>query len=205
MHLNPEWIPRRDGILSRKFFKWLENEEDHKKLIQHVLSRSGEKRIFRYPKVIVKQTFRVLEDCYSAKEWLEWHKRKIIIRRELSKLKPSLGFFNATGAFQPQRWKKFKCNYNITRASMRVLLEAPGEEYFAAAKQMANKNKSIKDLSSYAKVFFKAFLMNLWNFYTPASRAYFRAYDPSSNRLGSWVAGSWETTSEHLSLTVMDF
>ena len=122
MRLNPKWTPHRDGILSREFFKWLGNcnEEDHKKLILHVLGRSGESRAFGYPKVIVKQTSKVLEDCYSAKEWLERWKHKIIVRRELNKLKPSLGFFNAAGAFQPQRWKKFKHDYNVTRVSMRV-------------------------------------------------------------------------------------
>ena len=207
MRLNPKWIPHKDGILSREFFKWLGNsdEEDHKKLILHILGRSGESRVLGYPKVTVKQTSRVLEDCYSAKEWLERWKRKIIVRRELNKLKPNLGFYNAGGAFQPQRWKKFKNDYNVTRVSMRVLLDAPGEEFFAAAKQVASKNKSIDELSPYAKEFFKAFLRNRWNFHTPASRAYFRAYDPSANRLGSWPSGSWETTSEQLKLAVMDF
>ena len=153
----------------------------------------------------MKQTSKVLKDCYSAKEWLERRKQKIIVKRELNKLKPSFDFFNAAGAFQQQRWKKFKHDYNITRASMRVLLEAPREEYFAAAKQVASKNKSIDDLSPYAKAFFKAFLLNRYNFHTPASQAYFHAYDPSANRLGSWLAGSWETTCENLSLVVMDF
>ena len=147
----------------------------------------------------------MLEDCCSAKEWLERRKRKIIVKRELNKLKPSLGFYNAAGAFQPQRWKKFKNDYNVTRTSMQVLFDAPGDEFFAAAKQVASKNKSIDKLSSYAKEFFKAFLRNCWNFHTPASRAYFCAYDPSANRLGSWPSGSWETTSEHLKLVVMDF
>ena len=149
MRLNLKWTPHRDGILSHEFFKWLGNcdKEDRKKLILHVLGRSGKSRVFGYSKVIVKQTSKVLEDCYSANEWLERRKRKIIVRRELNKLKPSLGFFNTAGAFQPQRWKKFKLNYNVTRASMRVLLEAPGEEYFAATKQVASKNKTIDDLS----------------------------------------------------------
>ena len=88
---------------------------------------------------------------------------------------------------------------------MRVLLDAPGEEFFAAAKHVASKNKSIDELFPYAKEFFKAFLRNRWNFHTPASRAYFCAYDPSANRLGSWPSGSWETMSEHLKLAVMDF
>ena len=162
MCLNPRWTPHRDGILSREFFKWLGNcdEEDHRKLILHILGRSEESWVLGYPKVTIKQTSRVLEDCYSVKEWLERRKRKIIVRRELNKLKPNLGFYNAGGAFQPQSWKKFKNDYNVTRASMRVLLDALGDEFFAAAKQIASKNKSIDELSPYAKEFFKAFLRN---------------------------------------------
>ena len=145
MRLNPRWTPQRDGILSREFFKWLGNcnEEDHRKLILHILRWSRESRGLGYPKVVVKQASRVLKDCYSAKEWLEWRKRKIIVRRELNKLKPNLGFYNAAGAFQPQRWKKSKNNYNVMCASMRVLLDALGDEFFAVAKQVASKNKSI--------------------------------------------------------------
>ena len=162
MRLNPKWTPPRDGILSSEFFKWLGNcdKEDHRKLIPHILGRSGESRVLGCPKITIKQTSRVLEDCYSAKEWLERRKRKIIVRRELNKLKPSLGFCNAAGAFQPQRWKKFKNDYNVTCASMRVLLDTPGEESFVAVKQVASKNKSIDELPPYAKEFFKAFLRN---------------------------------------------
>ena len=42
---------------------------------------------------------------------------------------------------------------------MRVLLEAPGEDYFVVAKAVSNKNKSIEELSPYAKQFFKAFFL----------------------------------------------
>ena len=79
------------------------------------------------------------------------------------------------------------------------------EKYFATAKHVASKNKSIKELSLYAKEFFKAFLKNRWNFHTLVNRAYFCAYDPFTNCLDFWLAGSWKTTSENLSLAVMDF
>ena len=88
---------------------------------------------------------------------------------------------------------------------MRVLLEAPGEDYFVAAKAVSNKNKSIEELSPYAKQFFKAFLLQRANFVKPAGRAYFRAYDATNNRIGSWPANSWELTSENLKLAVLDF
>ena len=50
------------------------------------------------------------------------------------------------------------------RTAMRVLLEALGEEYFVAAKLVSNKNKTIKELSKYAKEFFKVFESKKANF-----------------------------------------
>ena len=175
MKLNSRWVPQKDGILSREFFKWLGNsdEEDHRKLILHLLNRSGTKRSFPYPMVTIKQPSKVLESCYSAKEWLERWKRKALVKRELNKLRPSLGFLNAAGEFQLDRWKHFKADYSITSASMRVLLEALGEEYFVVAKLTSNKNKPIEELSAYAKQFFTLFLRQKNNFQRPAAHAYF--------------------------------
>ena len=108
INLNQKLTLHKDGIMNKEFFKWLGNcdEEDHRKLILHLLSGSGEKRIFGYPKVTIKQTSKVLEDCFSAKEWLEHWKRKRIIRQKLKKLKPNLRLFNAAGVLQPKKWKK---------------------------------------------------------------------------------------------------
>ena len=207
MKLNSRWIPQKDGILNREFFKWLGNcdEEDHRKLCLHLLHRSGPKRTLRYPKVTIKQTSKVLKDCYSAREWLERRKRKALVKKELHKLNPSLGLLDKAGCLQEDRWKQFKVDYNVTRASMRVLLEAPGEDYFVAAKAVSNKNKSIEELSPYAKQFFKAFLLQRADFVKLAGRAYFRAYDATNNRIGSWPVNSWELTSENLKLAVLDF
>ena len=88
---------------------------------------------------------------------------------------------------------------------MRVLLEAPGEDYFVVAKLVSNKNKAIEELSPYAKQFFKAFLSQKANFVKLAGHAYFRAYDATNNRMGSWPVNSWELTSENLKLAVLDF
>ena len=73
------------------------------------------------------------------------------MKRELNKIRPSLGLLNAAGEFQQDRWKHFKADYCIISASMHVLLEAPGEEFFVAAKLTSNKNKPIEELSAYAK------------------------------------------------------
>ena len=88
---------------------------------------------------------------------------------------------------------------------MRVLLEAHGEDYFVATKAVSNKNKSIEELSPYAKQFFKAFLLQKANFVKPVGRAYFKAYDATNNRMGSWPANSWELILENLNLAVLDF
>ena len=207
MKLNSRWVAQKDGILSREFFKWLGNcdEEDHRKLILHFLHRSRTKRSFPYSKVTIKQPSKVLESCYSAKEWLERRKRKALVKRELNKIRPSLGLVNAAGAFQHDHWKHFKVDYSITSTAMRVLLKAPGEEYFVATKLTSNKNKPIEELSTYAKQFFTLFLRQKNNFQKLAARAYFRAYNASPNRMGSWLANNWELTSENLKLAVLDF
>ena len=153
MKLNSRWIPQKDRILNREFFKWLGNcdEEDHCKLYLHFLHRSGPKSTLRYPKVTIKQTSKVLKDCYSAREWLEQRKKKVLVKKELHKLNPSLGLMDKGGCLQEDRWKQFKVDYNVTRASICILLEAPKEDYFIAAKLVSNKNKAIEELSPYAK------------------------------------------------------
>ena len=62
------------------------------------------------------------------------------MKKELHKLNFSLGLMDKAGCLQEDRWKQFKVDYNVTRASMRVLLEAPGEDYFIATKAVSNKN-----------------------------------------------------------------
>ena len=84
---------------------------------------------------------------------------KAPMTRELNKLKPSLNFFNAARMIQPKRWKKFKLEYNGMHATIQVLLEAPKKDYFVIAELVSNKNRSIEELSSYAKEFFKVFLL----------------------------------------------
>ena len=80
------------------------------------------------------------------------------MQRELQNLKPSLKFFKQNGEFSHSHWKTFKRNYNITSATIQVLLKVPGEDFFSSVKQTCNKNRKIEELSPYAKQFFKVFL-----------------------------------------------
>ena len=131
-------------MLSHEYFKWLGNLSlrDLERLAKHLLNQSGEKRKFPYPKVTIKAISSVLESCYTTKEWIERRKRKQLVKRELNNIDPTLGLINADGQPIHAKWKAFKHARNITSASMNVLLERPGETYFAKAKQLKLKNKT---------------------------------------------------------------
>nr|PNR32277.1 hypothetical protein PHYPA_026403 [Physcomitrium patens] len=136
---------------------------------------------------------------------MERRKRKQLVRKELQKINPSLGLFNAAGEFQPARWKKFKHDYNVTNATMRVLLEAPGEDFFSAAKLTRNKSKSCEELSPYAKEFFRVFLRRRAQFHKPTGKAYIRKYDGSTVQLGSWSENCWLNDGNKIKLGIIDF
>jgi hypothetical protein len=114
--------------------------------------------VYAYPKVAMKTISSFLIGCYSAKDWIKRWKRKQLVWKELHNLKPRLQLFSTNGEFSQTNWKTFKRNYNVTSATMQVLLEALGEEFFSGAKQMCNKNRAIEELSPYAKQFFNVFL-----------------------------------------------
>ena len=205
--MNKAWRPEKDGVLNREFFKWLGNltEADHRRFCEHVLKRSGSSHIYSYPKVTMKTISSVLIGCYSAKDWIERWKRKQLVRRELQNIKPNLQFFKQNGDFSRTKWKAFKTSYNVTKATMQVLLEAPGEDFFSAAKQMRNKNRRIEELSPYAKQFFKVFLKQKSEFKKPAGRAYYRPYSGLNNKLGPWPENTWENLAHALVLGIIDF
>ena len=123
----------------------------------------------------------------------------------MQNLKPNLQSFKQNGKFSRSKWKAFKRNYNITAATMQVLLEAPGEDFFFAAKQTWNKNQKIEELSPYAKQFFKVFLKQKKEFVKLAGRAYFRPFSGLANKLGPSLENSWEKVAHALVLGIIDF
>ena len=88
---------------------------------------------------------------------------------------------------------------------MHILLKAPQEKYFVAAKVVSNRNKAIEELSPYTKEFFRIILSKKVNFQKPTRRTYFRAYDTSNNRMGSWLVNSWKLMLKQLKLILLDF
>lgn len=98
---------------------------------------------------------------------MERRKKKQLVRIELQMIKPSLGILNAAGESQPAQWKRFKHDYNVSNATVRVLLEALGEDFFSPAKLTRNKHKSYEELSPYAEEFFRVFLHQRAHFQKP--------------------------------------
>ena len=123
-------------MLNREYFKWLGNLslQDLERLAKHLLNQCGEKQKFPYPKVMIKSISSVLESCYNTKEWVERRKWKQLVKLELNNIDKTLGLMNADGELIHEKWKVFKRARNITSKSMNVLLERPGETYFAEAK-----------------------------------------------------------------------
>lgn len=202
-----DWNPD-NCMLTREYFKFLGNlsYEELKKLANHILCRTRGNGKFSYPKVTIKAINSVLESCYTTKEWVERRKRKHLVKRELHAIKPELGLMNAKNEIIIENWKAFKNKYSLSRATMDVLLDRPGERYFAEAKLVRARNKGCADLSEDALNFFKLFLEHKEKFVKPTSKGHFRPYDVTRNFHSQWPKDAWtEQTAKRLSLGVMDF
>ena len=137
---------------------------------------------------------------------MERRKRKHLVKKELHNINRDLGLFNPAGDLVPEKWRQFKEEYNVTRATMNVLLERPGEQYFKEAKQIRSKNKKTAEISPYAAEFFKVFLEKKKKFRKPAGEAHYRPYDRQHNEHADWGEGAWTAdTPTGLRLGVIDF
>lgn len=202
------FVPDKDLTLSREFFKFLGNlsETDHEKLCKHILHRSGPSRDLRYPKVVLKQPKSVKEDCYAIKDYIERRKRKAIAQLQLHKINPELGIFK-NDVFDSVAWKKFKNDFHVTKASMRVLLEwGVPELYYANQKATMHRNTRCEDISPFAKQFFRVFLEVRSNFnpsYAPVHLRTFERKPPMT--LAPWGPDTWDIEGEDANLGIIDF
>ena len=192
-------------MLSREYFKWLGNLslQDLERLAKHLLNQSGEKRKFPYLKVTIKAISSVLESCYSTKEWVERRKRKQLVKWELNNIDPTLGLINADGELIHAKWKAFKRARNITSASMNVLLERPGETYFAEAKQLKSKNKTNAQISPTAAEFFKVFLNHKNGFELPYAHEEYRTYDVHQREDNARAPHNSSLCRDHVTLRIV--
>jgi hypothetical protein len=202
------WRPE-SCALSRDFFRPLGNltYDDMKRMARHILNRSGPNRKHAYPKVTIKPVAAVIEDCYSSKDWVERVKRKKMVKRELHMLDPELGLFNARNELIVQNWRGFKRSRCFTSATMNLLLERPGENYFSMGKQSRSKNKTAVTINPKTAAFFKVFLEQKNQFRVPSALAFLRPYDIIENKHMQWPENTWmsDITPSLISFGVIDF
>ena len=201
--------PEKDGVLTREFFKFLENlsEADHAKLCRHILNRSGPSWKLPHLKFVVKQPMTVVKDYYSVKEWIEHRKKKATARFQLHLIRPELGLYtDGNKQFVQIAWKNFKKEFSISKASIHVLLDwGPIDLYYTNQRQTQHRNIPCEDLSPYAKQFFTVFFEQREQFTPPDGKFYFSAFKSNSLTFSSFVSDSWSTMGRDSELGVIDF
>jgi hypothetical protein len=130
----------KNFMLAREFFKHLGHftDEDLKIFVQHLL-RKTPGRSYSYPKVTVHKTSKVHISHYSAAEWVERRKKKMIVLHEFDTLDGTLEFTRADGAMKNKKWKEWKKTHAVSVATWSVLLCVIPAAYFA--KRLTNKEK----------------------------------------------------------------
>ena len=202
-----DWNPE-NCMLNQEFFRHLGNLSyiELSKLAKHLLNQGGEKRRHSYPKVTVKKISSVIDDCYTTEEWVERHKRKNLVMKELHAIDHSLGLLNPKNKIISENWKKFKKERFFSSATMDVLLDRPGEAYFGQAKRTHVKNKTCFELSEDAFEFFKSFIKHKSELKKPTTHGHYRPYEWSRNVHNEWPAKVWNAKScKQLVLGVIDF
>lgn len=173
-----DFVPDKDLTLSREFFKFLGNllETDHEKLCKHILNESGTSWRLIYPKVVLKQSKAMKEDCYTVKDYVERRKCKSIAQLQLHLTDPELGIYDGD-VFNVPVWKQFKKEYHVTKASKRVLLEwGVPDFYYANAKATMHRNSTCEEISPYAKEFLRVFLEERKKFKPSTAHVYTRFF-----------------------------
>ena len=113
----------KNFTLAREFFKHLGHftSKDLKVFVQDLL-RKTPGWSYSYPKVTVHKTLKVHISHYSAAEWVDCRKKKMIVLQEFDALDGTLEFTRADGAMNNERWKEWKKNHIVSVATWSVLL-----------------------------------------------------------------------------------
>jgi hypothetical protein len=113
----------KNFTLAREFFKHQGHftDEDLKVFVKHLLGKTLDRK-YPYPKVTVHKTSKLHQSHYSAAEWVERRKKKLIISQELDELDGSLEFITTEGTVDNEKWRTWKQLHNVSTASWNVLL-----------------------------------------------------------------------------------
>jgi hypothetical protein len=142
--INPDTLARfnhaKNFTLAREFFKHLGHftNEDLKVFVQHLLGKTPD-RTCPYLKVTIQKTSKFHRTQYSAAEWVECRKKKLIVLQELDELDGSLEFITVEGTMDNEKWRTWKQLHNVSIASWNVLLSQIPATYFA--KHLTNEGK----------------------------------------------------------------
>jgi hypothetical protein len=126
--INPDTLARfnhaknfkvtKNFTLACEFFKHLGHftDEDLKVFVQHLLGKTLDRK-YLYPKVTVHKTSKLHRSYYSAAEWVERRKKKLIVLQELDELNGSLEFITVEGTMDNEKWRTWKQLHNVSTAS----------------------------------------------------------------------------------------
>jgi hypothetical protein len=178
----------KNFTLGREFFKHLGHfmDDDLKVFVQHLLQKTPG-RLYSYLKVIVHKTSKLHISHYSAAEWIERHKKKMIVLQEFDALDGMLEFTRADGGVNNEKWKEWKKTHAVSVATWSVLLCVIPRAYFA--KRLTNEGKLKRTCEFQEKFlevlhFLRNFLRLKNNFSVSGGSAKFRTLKHDSFEFG---------------------
>jgi hypothetical protein len=178
----------KNFTLAREFFKYLGHftDDDLKVFVQHLL-RKTPGRSYSYLKVTVHKTSKVYIFYYSAAEWVERRKKKMIVLQEFDALDSTLEFTRADGVVNNEKWKEWKKTHAVYVATWNVLLCIIPAAYFA--KHLTNEGKVKRACEFQEKFpevlhFLRNFLRLKNNFSVSSGSAKFRTLKRDSLEFG---------------------
>jgi hypothetical protein len=195
----------KNFTLACEFFKHLGHfiDEDLKVFVQHLLGKTPD-RTCSYPKVTVHKTSKLHRTHYSAAEWVEHRKKKLVVLQELDELDGSLEFIIAEGTVDSEMWRTWKQLHNVSTASWNVLLYHNPATYFA--KRLTNERKLKRACEFQEKFpevlhFLQKILRLKTRFQVSGGSAKFRVLNSESMEFGApWAYSS----NKQMSLALMD-
>ena len=201
----PTFKISRQNTLAREFFKHLGHftDDDLKVYVQHLLGITPNRKD-PYPKVTVYKTLRIHRSHYSAPEWVERRKRKLIVLQELDELEDSLEFITAEGTVDNEKWRTWKKEHNVSTASWNILLTQIPAAYFV--KRLTNEAKlkracEFKDKFPSVLHFLRGFLRLKNRLVRPGGSAKFRTLNSETMEFG---APTQYTPTRRIPFAVMD-
>jgi hypothetical protein len=154
--------------------------------------------------VTVHKTLKVHNSHYSAAEWVERRKKKMIVLQELDALDGMLEFIKADGAVNNEKWKEWKKTHGVSIATWSALLCVILATYFA--KRLTNEGKlkcacGFQEKFPEALHFLRNFLRLTNNFSVSGGFAKFRTLKRDSLEFGrDWTY----QPRKHLSFAILD-